>query len=160
MSLSKDEFNELVEVLKSEEGFRDKIYQCTAGVDTIGYGFNVKYLSSNEITLNNGVIEPMSKEVAGIILHKKLKKLIKSVDEIFTWVDDLPGVVKIGVYDMVYQLGLKSFGGFTNTIKHLKDGEYEKARQNIMNSRWAKQTPRRAGNMCARLIKASLAVNR
>ena len=159
MSLSKDDFNELVEVLKSEEGFRDKIYECTAGVDTIGYGFNVKYLSSDEIALNGGVVEPMSKEVASMILHKKLKKLIKSVDEIYTWVDNLPGVVKIGVYDMVYQLGLKSFVGFTNTIKHLKNHDYDKARQNIMNSRWAKQTPKRAGNMCARLVRASLAVS-
>ncbi|MCR8697139.1 MULTISPECIES: glycoside hydrolase family protein [Campylobacter] len=160
MSLSKDDFNELVEVLKSEEGFRDKIYQCTAGVDTIGYGFNVKYLSSDEIELNGSVIEPMSEKAASEILHKKLKKLIKSVDEIYTWVDDLPGVVKIGVYDMVYQLGLKSFGGFTNTIKHLKNHDYDKAKENIMNSRWAKQTPKRAENMAGRLIKASLAVSR
>lgn len=158
--LSKDEFNELVEIIKSEEGFRDKIYQCTAGVDTIGYGFNVKYLSSDEIELNGGVVEPMSREVAEKILHKKLKKLIKSVDEAHPWVDTLPGVVKIGIYDMVYQLGLKSFGGFTNTIKHLKNHDYDKAKENIMNSRWAKQTPKRAGNMCARLIRASLAVSR
>ena len=57
MSLSKDGLNELLEELKKEEGFRDRVYQCTAGVDTIGYGFNVAYLSKAELELNGGVIE-------------------------------------------------------------------------------------------------------
>ena len=27
--------------LKADEGFRDKIYTCSAGANTIGYGFNL-----------------------------------------------------------------------------------------------------------------------
>ena len=43
---------ELINELKREEGFRDRVYQCSEGVDTIGYGFNVKYLSKDELDLN------------------------------------------------------------------------------------------------------------
>lgn len=154
MSLSKDGKIELINELKREEGFRDRVYQCTAGVDTIGYGFNVAYLSKAELELNDGVIEPMSEEVATQILNRKVKKLIKSVDEVYSWIDNLPEVVKIGIYDMIYQLGIKGFGSFVNTQKYLKLLDYSKAIENIKNSKWAKQTPRRANNLIKRLERA------
>ena len=151
MSLSKDGKLELINELKREEGFRDRVYQCSEGVDTIGYGFNVKYLSKDELALNGGFIEPMSEEVATKILESKVSKLIKSVDEVYSWIDNLPEVVKIGLYDMIYQLGIKGFGSFVNTQKYLKALDYPKAIENIKNSKWAKQTPRRANNLIKRL---------
>ena len=154
MSLSKDGKLELINELKREEGFRDRVYQCSEGVDTIGYGFNVKYLSKDELDLNGGFIEPMSEEVATQILNRKVKKLIKSVDEVYSWIDNLPEVVKIGIYDMIYQLGIKGFGSFVNTQKYLKLLDYNKAIENIKNSKWAKQTPRRANNLIKRLERA------
>ena len=154
MSLSKDGKLELINELKREEGFRDRVYQCSEGVDTIGYGFNVKYLSKDELDLNGGFIEPMSEEVATKILEAKVSKLIKSVDEVYSWIDNLPEVVKIGIYDMIYQLGIKGFGSFVNTQKYLKLLDYNKAIENIKNSKWAKQTPRRANNLIKRLERA------
>ena len=32
----------LIESVKESEGFRDKVYKCTEGFDTIGYGFAIK----------------------------------------------------------------------------------------------------------------------
>lgn len=154
MSLSKDGKLELINELKIEEGFRDRVYQCSLGVDTIGYGFNVKYLSKDELDLNGGFIEPMSEEVATKILEAKVSKLIKSVDEVYSWIDNLPEGVKIGIYDMIYQLGIKGFGSFVNTQKYLKLLDYNKAIENIKNSKWAKQTPRRANNLIKRLERA------
>ena len=155
MSLSKDGKLELINELKREEGFRDRVYQCSEGVDTIGYGFNVKYLSKDELALNGGFIEPMSEEVATQILNRKVKKLINSVEEIYSLIDNLPEVVKIGIYDMIYQLGIKGFGSFVNAQKYLKLLDYPKAIENIKNSKWAKQTPRRANNLIKRLERAS-----
>lgn len=154
MSLSKDGKIELINELKREEGFRASIYQCSEGVDTIGYGFNVAYLTKDEIALNGGFIEPMSEEVATQILNLKVSKLIKAVDEVYSWIDTLPEVVKIGIYDMIYQLGIKGFGSFVNTQKYLKLLDYSKAIENIKNSKWAKQTPRRANNLIKRLERA------
>lgn len=154
MSLSKDGKLELINELKREEGFRSRIYQCSEGVDTIGYGFNVSYLTKDELALNGGFIEPMSEEVATQILNLKVSKLIKSVDEVYSWIDSLPEVVKIGLYDMIYQLGIKGFGSFVNTQKYLKALDYPKAIENIKNSKWAKQTPRRANNLIKRLERA------
>lgn len=153
MSLSKDGKIELINELKREEGFRANVYQCSEGVDTIGYGFNVAYLTNNELALNGGFVEPMSKEVATKILEIKVRKLIENVDKTHSWINDLPEMVRIGIYDMVYQLGIKGFDSFVNTQKYLKALNYSKAIENIKNSKWAKQTPRRANNLIKRLEK-------
>ena len=34
----------LIEAVKESEGFRDKVYKCTEGIDTIRYGFAIKDL--------------------------------------------------------------------------------------------------------------------
>ena len=112
------------------------------------------YLSKDELGLKGGFIEPMSEEIATKILETKVNKLIKSVDEVYSWIDTLPEVVKIGLYDMIYQLGIKGFGSFVNTQKYLKALDCTKAIENIKNSKWAKQTPRRANNLIKRLERA------
>ncbi|TWO22633.1 lysozyme [Campylobacter hyointestinalis] len=151
--LSKVGLKELIDELKVEEGFRANVYQCSEGVDTIGYGFNVAYLTNGELALNGGFVEPMSKEVATEILEIKVRKLIENVDKTHSWINDLPEMVRIGLYGMIYQLGIKGFDSFVNTQKYLKALNYSKAIENIKNSKWAKQTPRRANNLIKRLEK-------
>ena len=34
----------LIDNIKKSEGFRSKVYKCTEGYDTIGYGFAIKDL--------------------------------------------------------------------------------------------------------------------
>ena len=50
---------ELLDAVKLSEGFRDKVYKCTEGFDTIGYGFAVKDLVMDE-------------DIAEMILRRKL----------------------------------------------------------------------------------------
>ena len=38
----------LIESVKESEGFRDRVYKCTEGYDTIGYGFAIKDLIMDE----------------------------------------------------------------------------------------------------------------
>ena len=69
----------LIENIKAHEGFRDHIYKDSLGKATIGYGFLVSALSPDELALNNGKTEPMSREVAEKILDLKVAKLQKRV---------------------------------------------------------------------------------
>lgn len=154
MSLSKDGLNELLEELKREEGFRANIYQCTAGVDTIGYGFNVNYLEEDELALNNGVVEPMSREVADKILELKLEKLKKEVYRAFPWIKNHPKKVQDALIEMAYQLGLTKMKGFSQTLRYIEVEDYSSAVRNLKNSRWAQQTPRRVNNLIKRLQRA------
>ena len=45
---------------------------------------------------------------------------------------------------MVYQLGGRGFLNFREAIAYLKNGDYEKASKEILDSEYAKETPKRA----------------
>ena len=122
---------ELLKEIKRHEGFKSKVYKCTEGYDTIGYGFAIKDLELDE-------------DVAELILMRKIQKLLERIIIAFQWFEDSPQEVKFVVSNMCYQLGLRGFSKFKKTIYLLETGQYEEASIEMLDSLWAKQTPNRA----------------
>ena len=125
------EFEQIVNDIKKHEGFKAKVYKCTEGYDTIGYGFAIKDLIIDE-------------DVANLILMKKLQKLLERVHIAFPWFKDIDNIAKAVVINMCYQLGLRGFSKFKKTIYLLETQQYEEASVEMLDSLWAKQTPNRA----------------
>tara|TARA_R100000322_G_scaffold105487_1_gene67177 strand:- start:252 stop:674 length:423 start_codon:yes stop_codon:yes gene_type:complete len=123
--------DELREAVKLSEGYRARVYKDTLGIDTIGYGFAIKDLELDE-------------DICDMILDKKLNKLIKDVDNKFSFMDDIAVEAQDVVYEMCYQLGINGFSKFKKTIAYLRDEDYKMAAIEMLDSRWAKQTPNRA----------------
>ena len=71
----------LIKKIKNHEGFRSTVYQCTEGYDTIGYGFAIKDLE-------------LDKDIAELILERKLKKLQKRIASSFRWFYNSADIVK------------------------------------------------------------------
>tara|TARA_Y100001970_G_C14259283_1_gene878418 strand:+ start:15250 stop:15660 length:411 start_codon:yes stop_codon:yes gene_type:complete len=132
--------DKLLEAVKESEGFRDRVYKCTAGVDTIGYGFAVKDLI-------------LDRDIADIILERKLAHLMNKVDDKFKWMKYMPEPVQDVVYEMVFQLGLNGFSKFKKAIAHLEGKRWDKASAEMLDSLWAKQTPNRAIKL-SNIVKA------
>ena len=121
----------LIDQIKEHEGFRSTVYQCTEGHDTIGFGFKVADL---ELDL----------DLAEEILVRKLEHLIRRVKNRFSWVNDAPYEIQDVIYNMCYQMGVSGFSKFKKTIQYLADKNYDKASKEMLDSRWARQTPNRA----------------
>ena len=121
----------LIEQIKKHEGFRSTVYQCTEGYDTIGYGFAIKDLA-------------LDKDIADLILERKLKDLEKKIASRFGWFYNSPKVIKDAVVNMCYQIGISGFSKFKKTIYYLETEQYEEASTECLDSLWAKQTPNRA----------------
>ena len=121
----------LLDKIKEHEGFRSTVYQCTQGYDTIGYGFAIKDLELTE-------------EIAEQILIQKLSKLESKVRKKFDWYMYLPQEGKDVIINLCYQLGINGFSKFKKTIYLLETEQYEEASVEMLDSLWAKQTPRRA----------------
>ena len=130
----------LIDQIKEHEGFRSTVYQCTAGHDTLGFGFKVSDL---ELDL----------DIAEEILKRKLDKLIKRVHNRFSWVSNAPEPIQEVVYNMCYQMGVSGFSKFKKTIQYLADKNYDKASKEMLDSRWARQTPNRAIRL-SNIVKA------
>lgn len=133
----------LLENIKAHEGFRDHIYKDSLGKATIGYGFLVAALSPDELKLNGGNTEPMSKEVAEKILNLKLKKLKKRLFQCLPWLADKPQNVQDVLTEMAYQLGLAGLMGFRHTLSCIEAGDYAQAAKNLRASLLYRQTPKR-----------------
>ena len=121
----------LLDDIKKHEGFKPRVYKCTEGYDTIGYGFAIKDLIIDE-------------DIADLILMRKLAKLQQRIMANLEWWADSPEEVKDVVTNMCYQLGLTGFSKFKKTIYLLETEQYEDASLEMLNSLWAKQTPSRA----------------
>ena len=121
----------LLDRIKHHEGFRAKVYQCTEGYDTIGYGFAIKDLELDE-------------DISEMILMQKLDNLMTRIGKTFVWWRSADSTVKDVVVEMCYQLGVSGFSKFKKTIDHLENKRYGKASAEMLDSKWARQTPNRA----------------
>ena len=121
----------LLDRIKHHEGFRSKVYKCTEGYDTIGYGFAIKDLELDE-------------DISEMILMQKLDNLMTRIGKTFVWWRSADSTVKDVVVEMCYQLGVSGFSKFKKTIDHLGNKRYGKASAEMLDSKWARQTPNRA----------------
>ena len=121
----------LLDRIKHHEGFRSKVYKCTEGYDTIGYGFAIKDLELDE-------------DISEMILMQKLDNLMTRIGKTFVWWRSADSTVKDVVVEMCYQLGVSGFSKFKKTIDHLENKRYGKAAVEMLDSKWARQTPNRA----------------
>nr|DAJ80809.1 MAG TPA: Tail associated lysozyme [Caudoviricetes sp.] len=133
----------LLENIKAHEGFRDHIYKDSLGKPTVGYGFLVAALSPDELKLNGGKAEPMSREVAEEILNLKVTKLRKRVPECLSWLASKPQSVQDTILEMAYQLGIAKLLGFKYTLQCIEAGNYAQAAKNLRESLLYRQTPKR-----------------
>ena len=121
----------LIEQIKKHEGFRSRVYKCSAGFDTIGYGFAIKDLVLDE-------------DIAEQILIRKLYDLTCKIQDRFRWFDDQPREAQDVIINMCYQLGVTGFSRFKKTIYLLEHKDYKKDSYEMLESKWALQTPNRA----------------
>ena len=122
---------DLLNRIKHHEGFRKSVYQCTEGYDTIGYGFAIKDLEMDE-------------DIAEEILLRKVEKLIKRVRSKFDWLDSVPREVQGVLVEMSYQMGLTGVSKFKKALHAMQMFQWKEAAKEMLDSRWAKQTPNRA----------------
>ena len=122
---------DLLNRIKHHEGFRKSVYKCTEGYDTIGYGFAIKDLELDE-------------DIAEEILMRKVEKLIKRVRSKFDWLDSVPHEVQGVLVEMSYQMGLSGVSKFKKALHAMQMFQWKLAATELLDSRWAKQTPNRA----------------
>jgi len=124
--------NRIKEQLVRHEGLRLRPYRCTADKLTIGIGRNLDDcgISQSEayVMLINDIINCE-------------KQLQAKIPDIYNGLDE---VRKSVLLNMCFNLGIKGLLGFKNTLAFVKAGDWERAANNMLVSKWAKQVGRRA----------------
>ena len=130
-------YNDLKARIKEHEGFVPKIYKDQLGFKTIGFGH---------------LVLPTDKFAEGVTYKKKdLEEVFDSDFNIAKsnanqLIKGLPihHQAKCVIIEMVFQLGIGGVSKFKKMWKALKQNDYQTASEEMLDSKWAKQTPKRA----------------
>ena len=126
--------------IKKHEGFRDVMYKDSLGFATIGYGHLV-------LPTDNYVDgKQYSKEVLDAVFDKDFQNALDNANKLMSGYD-LVDQAKEVICEMVFQLGIGGVSKFKNMWKALEEGDYYTASQEMLDSRWARQTPKRAEDL-------------
>ena len=124
--------NRIKEQLVRHEGLRLRPYRCTADKLTIGIGRNLDDCG-------------ISQSEAYVMLINDImnceKQLQAKIPDIYNGLDE---VRKSVMLNMCFNMGINGLLGFKNTLAFVKAGDWERAANNMLVSKWAKQVGRRA----------------
>jgi lysozyme len=136
----------LLQSVKKHEGYRNKVYLDTLGKRTVGVG----HLCVEDFWEDDKEYE---ESFLMEILEKDLQNAIKGAKDLIAenGCMDMDEIAEEIIIEMVFQLGKTGVSKFRNMWKHLSALEYASAASEMLDSRWAKQTPNRAQNMSAEM---------
>ena len=130
----------LMKSVKAHEGFRNSVYKDTLGKRTVGYGH---LCVEDHWEENREYTVPELERV----LEADLNNAIQGAEELCSDCPDIRDQAKEIIVEMVFQLGKTGVSKFRNMWKALKVPDYPTAAKEMLDSRWAKQTPGRAKEM-------------
>ena len=122
--------DDLVERIKVYEGYKDSLYKCAQGFNTIGYGTN----------LDAGI----DKVEAEFLLIHRIKKAQNDIERMRPEVQQLNNNRKNAIIDMTYNMGAASFTRWETFFLAIKESRFQDASKIIRESKYAKQVGKRA----------------
>ena len=136
------DMDRLLASVKKHEGYRNKVYLDTLGKRTVGVG----HLCVEDFWEDDKEYE---EKFLMTILEHDLSDAIKGANDLMAenGCMDMNEKAHELIIEMVFQLGKTGVSKFRNMWKALSTLDYSTAAEQMLDSRWAKQTPNRANGM-------------
>jgi lysozyme len=123
--------DELKKELIRDEGMKLQAYKDSLGVWTLAVGHNIED-------------RPITERAALAILDDDISTVESGLDRMFPWWRNLSEVRQRAFANMAFQLGVTRLLGFTKALAAIEAGRWDEAESQLLESRWAVQTPNRA----------------
>jgi lysozyme len=127
--------------LLREEGAESCAYQDSLGYWTIGVG---RLIDSRK---GGG----LSNDEINYLLDNDIKAKTREVLLALPWMPRLSEPRQAVLIGMAFQMGLKGLLQFKRMLGSIEDGQYVEAAEEMVKSRWAMQTPKRAYRMAQQM---------
>ena len=145
------DMDKLLESVKRHEGYRNKVYLDTLGKRTVGVG----HLCVEDFWEDGKEYE---EKFLMDILQKDLQGAIDKAEDLINNCPsggkaNISDDAKILIIEMVFQLGGNGVSKFRKMWQALQQDppDYAEASVQMLDSRWAKQTPNRANEMAEQM---------
>lgn len=137
-----------IQRLEVNEGLKLEPYRCPAGKLTIGIGRN---LDGNPLSKEEKAYighdcrsQKITKDQAYYLCRNDLKQVRKDLDRELPWWRDLSANRQFVMIDLCFNMGYKTLLTFQKTLNSIAQGFYITAGDQLMQSKYAKQTGIRA----------------
>lgn len=111
---------------------RSHVYMCPAGYETVGVGRNIA---------ESGL--GLSEDEIDYLLKNDIKRCKQELTAL-SWFTDLDSVRQDALINLCFNLGMTRLMRFKNAMAAMAEGNYEKAADEFMDSKWATQVGSRA----------------
>lgn len=135
--------------LKIHEGVRYNSYLDTHNLPTGGIGH---LLRANEIS-QYPIGAPISEAQVQTWFSQDSVSAIQIAQELVTNWNDLCDVRKRACADLAYNLGKPRLSKFTNFLNAMKAGQFDRAGQELRNSKWFTQVGKRGPNIVTMIVQ-------
>jgi len=139
--------DEVKQRIKEHEGFRDKVYLCSEGKRTVGYGHLCveDHWEDDKVYDKSYLEEIFNKDFDSALYNSRTLISNRNINHIAQGV----------ICEMVFQLGIGNVSKFKKMFLALDNSDYEEASNQMLDSRWHKQTPRRCEELANRMKMSS-----
>ncbi len=127
----------LVDQITASEGLRLTSYRCPTGHVTIGWGHNLEARPVPGIPCEVGAA--ITSEQADRLLMADLLDAHADMVRRWPWAASMDLPRKAVLWDMVFNMGVGRVGEFTQALHAMRTGDYPRAAQEMLDSRWAFQ---------------------
>ena len=134
---------ELEKILIKHEGLRLKPYRCTAGKLSIGVGRNLD---------DNGI----SRSEAMTMLRNDINACLADLSFFLPWYHALDANRKKALINMCFNLGISRLRGFKNMLHALRTADWQRAHDEALDSKWARQIGNRANQIAKTFLTGEL----
>jgi lysozyme len=136
---------QLTKSIELAEGRVPYVYQDSEGILTLGVGCNVD-------KDHGGGLFP---EEIDYIFKNRLNRAIEQSNRQFPWTVTLNDPRKNVIYEMMFQLGLGKLLQFKNFLQAAQRGDWAAAGDEMLDSKWAKQTPKRVARLVKQMVSGA-----
>ena len=141
----------LQDEIANDEGIMYETYHRSLGHLTGGIGHLITEWDEEFYEKPIGTKVP--NEQVNDWFEKDIKVTINDCKIIFDNFDNLPEEAQLVIANMCFQLGRPRLSKFKNFIAAVKDEDWQRAGDEMQDSRWYKQTTNRADRLIARITK-------
>lgn len=137
--MNSDNEAQLIIELRRDEGVRYVPYRDTMDIPTVGVGHNLQ-----ASPLPSGWSYPLTDDQVNQLLSSDLSNVYGDLNRTLPWWTDLNDVRQRALCNLCFNLGMSRLAGFVKALAALRQGKYDIASAEFLNSAWASQVGARA----------------
>ena len=141
--------------ITADEGRKDEIYLCSEGHPTFGIGHLITHKDPEYmlLTLDNYVGTKINETRVNEVFEADIRVVIKDCEILYPDFYELQEEAQHIIANMCFQLGRPRLSAFKMMKSAVDARDFKEAANQMLDSRWAKQTPNRANRLADRMAK-------